>query len=58
MIQTNLWQQLEAEEYEVIEKVFDTAIASVMAHLTGVDITEVAREAGQDAAAPVLQSAT
>lgn len=61
MIQTNLWEQMDSEAYEPIEKVFDTAIASVMAHLLGVEpmkpetAAEAGKEAGQDAAQPVLQ---
>lgn len=58
-IQTNLWEQMDAETYEPIERVFDTAIASMMAHLLNIEPMEAAadagKEAGQDAAQPVLQ---
>lgn len=59
MIQTNLWEQMDSESYEPIERAFDTAIASMMAHLLDVEPIkpEVAagKDAGQDAAQPVLQ---
>lgn len=59
MIQTNLWEQMDSEAYEPIERAFDTAIASMMAHLLDVEPIkpEVAagKEAGQDATQPVLQ---
>lgn len=61
-IQTKLWESMDAQDYEQIEGIFDTATASMMAHLLHVDINEVGcragQEAGQDAAAPVLRSAT
>lgn len=59
VIQTNLWEQMDAEAYEPIERAFDTAIASMMAHLLNIEPMETAagagKEAGQDAAQPVLQ---
>lgn len=61
-IQTNLWEQMDSEAYAPIEKAFDTAIASMMAHLLNVEPIKpdaaAGQEAGQDAAQPVLQSAT
>lgn len=53
-IQTILWDTMDDEPYEEIERVFDTAIASVIAHMMEVDTGEVGREAGKGAAAPVL----
>lgn len=60
MIQTNLWEQMDSEAYEPIERAFDTAIASMMAHILEIEPIkrEAAAGAGQDAAQPVLQSAT
>lgn len=59
MIQTNLWEQMDSESYEPIERAFDTAIASMMAHLLDVEPIKpeaaAGKEAGQDAAQPVLQ---
>lgn len=59
MIQTNLWEQMDSEAYEPIERAFDTAIASMMAHLLDVEPIKPeaasGKEAGQDAAQPVLQ---
>lgn len=59
MIQTNLWEQMDSETYEPIERAFDTAIASMMAHLLDVKPIKpeaaAGKEAGQDAAQPVLQ---
>lgn len=53
-IQTILWDTMDDEAYEEIERAFDTAIASVIAHMLEVDIGEIGREAGKGAAAPVL----
>ena len=61
VIQTNLWETMDGEAYEAVERIFDTAIASMMAHL--LEIVPMKRdaaagegkEAGQDAAQPVLQ---
>lgn len=59
MIQTNLWEQMDSEAYEPIERAFDTAIASMMAHLLDVEPIKpeaaAGKEAGQEAAQPVLQ---
>lgn len=61
VIQTNLWEQMDAEAYEPIERAFDTAIASMMAHLLNIEHMEpeaaagAGKEAGQDAEQPVLQ---
>lgn len=59
-IQTDLWNDMDSRAYEPIERVFDTAIASMMAHLLEIEPIkrEAAAGAGQDAAQPVLQSAT
>jgi hypothetical protein len=35
-IQTNLWDTMPDKQYERLEPIFDTAIASMMAHLCGV----------------------
>lgn len=40
-MQTILWMSIDDEAYEEIEKTFDTAIASMMAHVLEVDIREI-----------------
>lgn len=35
-IQTELWKTMPDDKYEQLEEVFDTAIASMMAHMCGV----------------------
>jgi len=40
-MQTILWMSMDDEAYEEIEKTFDTAIASMMAHVLEVDIREI-----------------
>ena len=57
-IQRNLLETLADEPYQHAEAVFDTAIASLIAHQLDVDIREVGNAAGRDAAAPVLRPAT
>lgn len=57
-IQRNLLETLADEPYQHAEAVLDTAIASLMAHQLDVDIREVGKAAGRDAAAPALRPAT
>lgn len=53
-IQTTLWNTMDDEAYEEIEWIFDTAVASMIAHMINVDIYEVGNGAAQEAHAPVL----
>lgn len=54
-IQTVLWNSMDDDAYEEIERTFDTAIASMIAHILNADVKEVnGKEAGQDAETPVL----
>ena len=57
-MQKDLLEALDDETYRNAEIVFDTAIASLMAHRLDVDIQEVGRSAGKEAAAPALKPAT
>ena len=43
-LQTQLWNDLTDDQYEIAEEVFDTAIASMMAHAAGVDVKEINAE--------------
>ena len=40
-LQTHLWSELPDDQYEMTEEIFDTAIASMMAIVTGVDVSEI-----------------
>lgn len=53
-MQTILWNEMDDESYKEIERTFDTAIASMMAHMMTIDIREVGQKAEQDAASHVL----
>ena len=43
-LQTHLWSELPDDQYEMTEEIFDTAIASMMAFVTGVDVSEINAE--------------
>lgn len=43
-LQTHLWSELPDDQYEMTEEIFDTAIASMMAIVTGVDVSEINAE--------------
>ena len=43
-LQTHLWSELPDDQYEMTEEIFDTAIASMMAIVTGVDVSAINAE--------------
>ena len=43
-LQTHLWSELPDDQYEMTEEIFYTAIASMMAIVTGVDVSEINAE--------------
>lgn len=47
-IQTAMLRMMKPEDYEKIEKQFDTAIASLMAHLCGVPVELVGKKGEND----------
>lgn len=54
-IQNNLLETMGDEQYKMAEETFDTAIASMMAHMMDIDIREVnGKEAGQSTVESVL----
>lgn len=57
-IQRELMETMADDQYKMAEETFDTAIASMVAHMTGVDVREVFREgaasAGEYADSPTL----